>query len=75
MKKKKKTQEEGKKNLTLKTERATTRNGGKGSESYMRLLAVEGKQKQKKKQKKQKKKQNKQKKTNEQTNKQINKED
>ena len=43
MKKKKKLKKEGKKNLTLKTERATTRKGGKGSESYLRFLAVEGK--------------------------------
>ena len=66
MKKKKKLKKEGKKNLTLKTERATTRKGGKGSESNLRFLAVEGKTKNKKK--KAKTKQNK-------TNKQINKED
>ena len=38
----------------------TTRKGGKGSESYLRFLAVEGKQKTKKGKKKQKNKTNKQ---------------
>ena len=42
--KKKKTQGRGKKKiLTLKTEKATTKKGGKGSESYLRFLAVERK--------------------------------